>query len=107
MYPKRPIKSLFLHRNSKLNDAEFKKAFSVWLRSDKKNSDTLRLLSSYGEKMAEMEKELFGKPNSVIPSNSPSTIRNKGADTPLVETGELKSKVAHKNSINNRIVEGK
>lgn len=52
-------------------------------------------LSVFGRGLSEAIKETFGNP-SILPSNAPSTISAKGANTPLVDTGALRDKITFK-----------
>ena len=54
------------------------------------NSSIDIFLNELGEYIKKQEKEIFG--SSLLAANSPS----KGANTPLVLTGDLKDKVAHR-----------
>lgn len=59
---------------------------------------TLEIFGSVG---VYMTKGLFG--SSTLLSNAPSTIRQKGFDAPLVETGDLRDNMRYRTSENKRL----
>lgn len=59
------------------------------------NVDPTNVLENFATSLSKGIKGTFGNP-SILPSNSPYTIKQKGANTPLVETGELKDNLAYK-----------
>lgn len=48
--------------------------------------------SSLGDRMVENIKDVIGDKNLLVP-NAPSTIRRKGHDKPLIDTGKLKASI--------------
>ena len=59
------------------------------------NIDPTNVLENFATSLSNGIKSTFGNP-SILPSNSPFTIKQKGANTPLVETGELRDNLAYK-----------
>jgi hypothetical protein len=83
------------------------------LKSFKKEAESLitfnfsaeQILSSLGRRLVKEEKSIFGK-SGLLVKNHRRTISSKGGkDTPLVDSGELQSKVAYKTSTGNKVVE--
>jgi len=72
-----------------------------WAKSNFTVKDNKVLLDTFGIYLRKQEQNIFGH-SPPLEANAES----KGANTPLVETGELKSKVAYKNSIDKQIKEG-
>lgn len=54
-----------------------------------------QILKDFGHDVQAKLREGFGD-TSLLPHNAPSTIAGKGANSPLVDTGELKSKVTYR-----------
>lgn len=48
--------------------------------------------SNLGDRMVENIKDVIGDKNLLVP-NAPSTIRRKGHDKPLIDTGKLKASI--------------
>jgi hypothetical protein len=105
-WPARPVLAVVnfqLSRETKTDS--FRKYLNNWSKDIQKKDATLKLLEDIGLHVAKFEQSFFGSPSADIPSNSPYTIRLKGADTPLVDTGDLQAKVAHKNTLTNNVQE--
>ena len=64
-----------------------------------------RMLSSIGKSLVISEKSIFGDPTVLHPNAEKTIIQKHGADTPLVETGVLRNKVAYRTSKNKTIKE--
>ncbi|MDU5780053.1 MAG: hypothetical protein E6Z83_04515 [Pantoea sp.] len=54
-----------------------------------------QILKDFGQDVKGKLREAFGD-TSLLPHNAPSTIAGKGANSPLIDTGELKSKVTYR-----------
>lgn len=54
-----------------------------------------QILKDFGQDVQGKLREGFGD-TSLLPHNAPSTIAGKGANSPLVDTGELKSKLTYR-----------
>ena len=54
------------------------------------------VLKSIGEGYASIIRNSMGKPSRTGNSNAPSTIAIKGKNTPWIDTGELKQKIAYR-----------
>ena len=63
---------------------------------------TLRFI---GLRLREKEKNIFGDTSKLQPNADATIARKHGVDSPLVETGELRDKVAYKLSTSKAIVE--
>ena len=92
--PPRPVMHILNFKAEKvLMSPQLRKEGEALLKSGAKDP-----LIIVGKRLAAVEKSIFGDP-SLLTSNAESTIAAKhGADTPLVETGELRSKVAYRTS---------
>lgn len=100
--PPRPVLTILNFRlRGYLSSSEAKSLLKRWAK-DPKNIDLF--LSSLGKKIAQQEKQIFGN-NTELASNAPLTQKLKGRDSPLVDTGELRSKVAYRTSIGNKVIE--
>lgn len=54
-----------------------------------------QILKDFGKDVQAKLRDGFGD-TSLLPHNAPSTIAGKGSNSPLVDTGELKSKVTYR-----------
>ena len=61
-------------------------------------------LNLIGENLKDRERRIFGDVSKLRP-NADTTAINKGRNEPLVDTGELRDKVAHRVSTNKVIIE--
>lgn len=96
----RPVKSIFKHRaeNTVKNSKLFSPHVRNWMKNPLDKNASSKLLTAMGDDLVKIEQSVFGDTSVLIPSKS-----RKG---PLIDTGELKAKVAHKNTITNKIKEG-
>ena len=62
-------------------------------------------LNFIGLSLRDKEKDIFGDPTKLQPNADATVIRKHGVDSPLVDTGELRDKVAYRLSTNKTIVE--
>lgn len=54
-----------------------------------------QILKDFGQDVQGKLREGFGD-TSLLPHNAPSTIAGKGSNSPLIDTGEMKSKVTYR-----------
>ena len=103
----RQLLTLLVLQNRKLTDPKFDALMKVWANSRLFQTDNEKLLSGFGKVFVKKEKELFGKAqgNLMPPTQSKKRVGVEGPHAPLVDTGELKSKVAFKTSIKNQVEE--
>lgn len=99
--PPRPVLDLLFFRNQNLTDPAFKTAFKAWGSRTLGERSNAILLEDIGLVLREKEKAVFGS-TALAPNAVPPKRRN----TPLVDTGDLKSKVAYKTSIGKQVKEG-
>lgn len=64
-----------------------------------------QVLTGIGKQVAKEEKKIFGDKGSLA-GNTPNTIAVKGADSPLVDTGDLRDAVSYRTSITKTIERG-
>lgn len=90
----RPVLDIVWANNLKLDDPRFKKAFVMWCqRPPSKQSDT-KLLDDIGKVLATLIKDTLGNPAKLPVTNNP---------TPLVDTGELRANVAHRDTLSKKV----
>lgn len=107
--PPRRVLTLLKHKERKLDDSQYNTLMQAWGKSNYGNAANKRLLEGFGSAMAMKEKALFGRvAPATMPANSPTTKKKVGVmgkNAPLVDTGELKSKVAYKTSLGKTVKE--
>lgn len=106
-YPERPVLRVLWFRNKKLlKSPELIRAMKVWLSGDINKQTTQLMLSTFGKHLVKKEKAIMGSSGNMMPpSTSKKRIGVEGPTAPLVDSGELKSKVAYKTSITNKVEE--
>lgn len=102
--PPRPILNILKSRAKKLSNSKQKAAFKKWLSSEMTREDHRQLLEALGESLVEVEKAIFGA-SPPLATNASGTVKAKGFNSPMIETGELKERVAYRSSLDKRIVE--
>jgi hypothetical protein len=98
--PPRPVLDLLFFKNSNLSDPKFAAAFKAWRGRTLSESSNGILLAQIGIILRKKEKAIFG--SSAL---APNAVPPKDRNDPLVDTGELRSKVAYKTSINKQVKE--
>lgn len=80
-----------MHRKELLakNNQRIKSAYLMNIRNPE------NIIGFFGEELAKRIKETFGN-TGVLPGNSPNTIRIKGRNEPLVDTGALRDKLSYR-----------
>ena len=107
-FPARPLlKVVKFQLSSETKKESFRRYLDAWSKAIGSQTSTTKLLTDIGEHVARFEKSLFGVPSVHISSNAPSTIAQKGKNTPLEDLGDLKGKVAHRNSTTKTIKEAR
>jgi hypothetical protein len=99
----RMIRTLLKLSERRMSDVRYNTLMKSWGKSNYSQTANQKLLEGFGIVLAKKEKALFGKPQGVLmPPNSPNTKKKvgiMGPFSPLVDTGELRSKVSYKTSI--------
>ena len=96
--PPRPVLDLLHFRNQNLSDPKIKGYIRDWRKRPLSEASNKILLDQIGRILAIREKRIFGSPT--LASNA---VPPKDRNQPLVETGDLKSKVSYKTSIDNSV----
>lgn len=99
-FPERPLIDYFYFKNLELQDPRINQAILAWCKTSPTKESNIKLLDTIGGIMAAKEKELFGQSPPLAPN-----AESKGKNSPLVDSGELREKTAHRNSITNQIKE--
>jgi hypothetical protein len=99
--PPRPVLTILHARNLKLTDPAFKHAFNSWVQRKPSDTSDNLLLEEIGRILRDKEKKIFGSSDL-----TPNAVPPKTSNRPLIETGELRSKVAYKTSKNKQVKEG-
>lgn len=99
--PPRPVLDLLFFKNAKLTDPKIKMAIKSWGNRPLSTSSNDKLLEDIGRILRDKEKAIFGS-SSLAPNAVPPKDRN----SPLVDTGDLKSKTAYMVSTNKIVQEG-
>ena len=68
---------------------------NLYKQLNRLDSDPTSTLEAFARGAQKAIKSGFGN-SSILPPNSPSTVKQKGFNAPLVETGDLKSELAYK-----------
>lgn len=98
-----PLTSLVFQTAGKSN-IRFTRAFKAWGDSKLTSNSHEELLSEIGRYLANKEFEIFGVVSPEMPATtSPKDVGIKGPNAPLVDSGELRSKIRHKNTISNTL----
>lgn len=100
--PKRPVFQITAFTKAPNKSRAVNGAVRNWTRDLAGPANTRTLLNQIGRYYQKELKGLFGDGSALTP-NSPLTIRIKGRDEPLVDSGELRDNLAYKNSIDEKI----
>tara|TARA_R110000851_G_scaffold100830_1_gene216624 strand:- start:275 stop:766 length:492 start_codon:yes stop_codon:yes gene_type:complete len=100
--PKRPIFTIAAFQNSPEKDTRVKRAVRAWNKELLTSDNSKALLDKLGRMYRKSIGDLFGD-TSAIEGNHPTTIRLKGRDDPLRDTGDLKRKLSFRNSLDKEI----
>lgn len=103
--PPRPLLTLLWAKNLRLKDASFRQAILAWAKRPQTQNSNIKLLNDMGATLTRKGKALFGKTPPLAP-NAPLTIKKKGRNSPLVDTGELRDKFSYMNSIDKTLRSG-
>jgi hypothetical protein len=87
-----------LYSKKVLKLPEVRVAYKNWSKNLLNNNSSTKFFDEIGEAVAKDYSKTFGSPGPFMPIVGENT-------TPLVETGELKSKISYKNSIDKSIKE--
>jgi hypothetical protein len=98
--PPRPVLDLLFFNNQNLGDPKFKSVFTAWSRRTLSKGSNAILLQDIGAVLRDKEKAIFGSA-----ALAPNAVPPKSRNSPLVATGDLRSKVAYKTSIGNKVKE--
>lgn len=100
--PKRPVFQITAFGAKPQKSSRIKSAIRNWSSNLTGRADAKLLLDTIGKYYQKELQSLFGD-TSALASNSPITIRIKGRDEPLVDSGELRDNLAYRNSIDEEI----
>lgn len=103
-WPRRPVLDILVHEHRNLNDPEIRRILAKYSSKEPTPQNNEMLLEELGEFLRDEEKSIFG--SSKLASNAPSTQEIKGRNDPLVDTGDLRDRVAYRTSKNKEIKEG-
>lgn len=92
----RPVLN-FLRAFLNLSDPKYNRAIRNWFKRPPSSASHGKLLADIGALISEEEKAIFGNSALLTVTDNP---------TPLVDTGDLRDKVAYKTSVNKVVVEG-
>ncbi len=103
--PVRDILGILFRHNTELvkKDRVIRKAINAFMMSQMTDADADILLDAVGKRMAKKEKDIFGKTPPLAPNSKLTQSLKGGRNTPMVDTGELKSKVRYKKSTKNTL----
>lgn len=96
--PKRPVFNIAKFKEPPKTSPTVKKFMDNWMQSNR-SSATKNLLDNIGTHYRDLIKSIFGDIKE-LKSNSPYTIKLKGKNSPLIESGDLRDKVKYKSSKN-------
>lgn len=99
--PPRPVLDILFFKNQRLTDPKFKAAFKAWGKRKSSDASDAMLLEDIGKILRDKEKQIFGS-SDLIPNKVPPKSKN----SPLIERGDLVSKVAYKTSRDKQVKEG-
>jgi hypothetical protein len=102
--PPRPLLNILWAKNARLQDPLFKKAIIDWAKRPQTVNSNKKLLDDLGKVLTRKGRALFGK-TPPLAVNAPMTIKKKGRNSPLVETGELRDKFSYRNTID-KVIRG-
>lgn len=91
--PPRPIIEPAIEANKKVIEAELKLAAVAALAGD--SAATERHLRLAGMTAQNVVRAWFTDPRNHWPPNAPSTIKRKGSDKPLIDTGQLRKAMTY------------
>jgi len=100
--PKRPVFQITAFGAKPQKSSRVKSAIRNWSSNLAGRADAKLLLDTIGKYHQKELQSLFGD-TSALASNRPTTIRIKGRDEPLVDSGELRDNLAYRNSIDEEI----
>ncbi|MDU4960193.1 MAG: hypothetical protein E6X17_05980 [Sporomusaceae bacterium] len=91
--PPRPIVEPAIEKRKDEIAAELKVAVQAGMNGDVQGAQ--RQLHAVGQYAAGEVKEFFTDPDNGWPENSPATIKAKGSDRPLMDTGSLRAAITY------------
>jgi hypothetical protein len=91
--PPRPIIEPAIKKHQNEIASELAMAAKLSLNGDREGA--IRQLKAVGEYAAGEVQSYFDDPENGWPKNSPSTIKAKGSDRPLIDTGALRQSITH------------
>lgn len=102
-WPPRPVLDILFFKNKNLDSPEIKAILGRFRKKEPTPVNIAWLLKEIGQALGKKEKAIFG--SGFLAPNSPITIAKKGRNSPLIDTGELRSKVAYRTSKDKNIKE--
>lgn len=104
--PPRPVLDILGFKLGGFKNPKLRLMMKLWGKMNFSPAATKLMMNEIGKTIAKMEKKIFGD-TSLLEPNHPLTINKKGFDAPLIETSELKDKVAYKTSLEGIVKEVK
>ncbi len=98
--PTRPVLDILFARHRRLNKPPIKSAIRAWFKRKLSEGSDNKLLNDIGAYLREEEKRIFGSA-----SLAPNAVPPKAFNNPLIDTGDLRAKVAYKTSKNEQVKE--
>jgi hypothetical protein len=102
-FPPRPVLDILFAKNLNLDSQGIKRILSQYRKMELNENANNFLLDSIGKYLREQEKKIFG--SSELAPNAESTQEQKGKNSPLIDTGDLRRKTAYRTSKNKEIKE--
>jgi hypothetical protein len=102
-FPPRPVLDILFAKNLNLNSQGIKRILSQYRKMELNQNANKFLLDAIGKYLRNQEKRIFG--SSDLAPNAESTAERKGKNSPLIDTGDLRRKVAYRTSKNKEIKE--
>ncbi len=104
--PPRPVLDILGFKLQGFKNPKIRLLLRLWSKMNFSPAATKLMMNEIGKIIAKMEKKIFGD-TALLAPNHPLTINKKGFDAPLIETSELRDKVAYKTSLEGVVKEVK
>ena len=94
--PERPILKFAIERSDKVTERCVQQIMNGLLYKNWTSKDVFREINIYGSRVANIAIEIFKHPDGTLVDNAESTIRRKGMNHPLVDSGDLENAISYK-----------
>ena len=101
--PKRPIFQIVAFTGSPQYNPKVSRSIRNWSKTLASKDNSRDLLNAIGKIYQQELVSLFGD-TSLLDDNSPTTVRLKGRNDPLEDSGDLKGNLAYRNSKDKEIM---